>query len=129
MRKKILVADDDEAGRLLLSRILSSAGYEIIQAENGEQALELFRKQKPDLIITDMNMPVMDGFDLAGIIREDPDSAHIPIIFISAMYKDVESKVRAMDIGGNEYLTQPLDRDELLYKVKAMMNCSGHEGR
>jgi diguanylate cyclase (GGDEF)-like protein/PAS domain S-box-containing protein len=118
---KILIADDNEAGRQLLSRILSSAGYEIILAENGEQALEVYREQNPDLIITDLNMPVMDGFELVGAIRQDANSAHVPIIFISAMYKDIVSKVKAMDIGGNEYLTLPIDRDELLFKVKAIL--------
>jgi len=118
---KILIVDDDEAGRKLLSRILVSAGYEIITAENGEQALEVFREQKPDLMITDLNMPVMDGFELAEAIRQDSSAAHVPIIFISAMYMDIVSKVKAMEIGGNEYLTQPIDRDELIFKVKAML--------
>jgi diguanylate cyclase (GGDEF)-like protein/PAS domain S-box-containing protein len=118
---KILIVDDNEAGRQLLVRILSSAGYEIIPAENGEQALEVYREQNPDLIITDLNMPVMDGFELAEAIRQDANSAHVPIIFISAMYKDIVSKVKAMDIGGNEYLTLPVDRDELIFKVKAML--------
>ena len=66
-------------------------------------------------------MPVMDGFHLAEAIRQDSGSAHIPIIFISAMYRDMVSKVKAIDIGGNEYLTQPIDRDELIFKVKAML--------
>lgn len=117
----ILIVDDDETGRNLLSRLLSSHDYQIIPAENGEQALELFREHTPDLIITDLNMPVMDGFQLAEAIRQDPKSAHIPIIYISALYRDMQSKVRAMDIGGNEYLTQPVNKDELLYKVKAML--------
>jgi len=117
----ILIVDDNETGRQLLGRILTSAGYEIISTGNGEQALEIFRQQKPDLIITDLNMPVMNGFEFAEAVRAETNSAHVPIIFMSAMYRDMESKVKAMDIGGNEYLTQPIDRDELIYKVKAML--------
>jgi diguanylate cyclase (GGDEF)-like protein/PAS domain S-box-containing protein len=118
---KILIVDDNEANRYLLVKLLKSEGYEIITADNGEHALEIYSEQAPDLIITDMNMPVMDGFELAETIRKDANSAHIPIIFISAMYRDMVSKVKAMDIGGNEYLTLPVDHDELNYKVKAML--------
>ncbi len=116
-----LIVDDDEAGRRLLERILRSAGYIVITANNGKEALETFNRAAPDLIITDLNMPVMNGFELATEIRRDANSTHIPIIYISAMYKDIATKIKAMDIGGNEYLTQPIDREELLYKVKAML--------
>jgi len=118
---KILIADDSLAGRNLLIKILTSAGHNVVPCENGEDALDKFNKHKPDLVITDVKMPLMDGFELASAIRKDRSTAHVPIIFISAMYKDISSKTRAIDTGGNEYLTLPVDRQELLNKVKAML--------
>jgi len=118
---KILIVDDDEGGRHLLSRVLGPAGYDTITAENGRQALDAFREHQPDLIITDLKMPVMDGFELAEAVRREANPAHIPIIFISAMYKDIQSREKAMDVGGNEYLTHPFDHDDLIVRVKAML--------
>jgi len=118
---KILIADDNSAGRNLLTKILNSAKYKVITSKNGEEALTKFNKLKPDLVITDVKMPVMDGFELASAIRNDSSTAHVPIIFVSAMYKDISSKTKAIDTGGNEYLTLPIDRNELLYKVKSML--------
>ncbi len=120
-KAKILIVDDNEASRYSLEKILSYSGYEIISAGNGRDALQRFHKDKPDLLITDMDMPLMNGFELAIEIRRDTEFSHIPIIFISAMYKDLTSKVIAMEIGGNDYITQPVDSDELLFKVKAML--------
>jgi len=118
---KILIADDNLAGRNLIAKILNSAKYKVIPAKNGEEALNKFNKHRPDLVITDVKMPVMDGFELASAIRKDSSTAHVPILFISAMYKDISSKIKAIDTGGNEYLTLPVDRNELLYKVKSML--------
>ena len=81
---KILIADDSSAGRNLLKKILTSAGHNVVPCINGEEALDQFNKHNPDLVITDVKMPVMDGFELAAAIRKDSSTAHVPIIFISA---------------------------------------------
>lgn len=117
---KILVVDDNAASIKSLITILSSAGYETETANEGMEALDKFLKKKPDLVITDLEMPVMDGFALARLIRGDKSSAHIPIIFISAA-SDIASKLKAMETGGNDYVTRPFNDDELIYKVKAML--------
>lgn len=123
--EKILIVDDNEVNRYTLGKIITGAGYEVFTAKNGKEGLKLFKDRRPDLLITDLQMPVMDGFELAGQIRLNRSSEHIPIIFISATYTDLASKIKAMDIGGNDYLTQPVDTDELLFKVKSMLRVKG----
>ena len=117
---KILIVDDSAASLESIETILTSSGYETETANEGMEALDKFLKHKPDLVITDLEMPVMDGFALARLIRGDKSSAHIPIIFISAA-SDIASKLKAMETGGNDYITRPFNDDELLYKVKAML--------
>ncbi len=117
----LLVVDDNETNRYSLEKILGRVGYRVTTARDGKEGMEVFRREHPDLVITDLDMPVLDGFEFAAQIRSDPKVAHIPIIFISATYKDIQTKIKAMDIGGNDYLAQPIDFDELLFKVKAML--------
>jgi diguanylate cyclase (GGDEF)-like protein len=117
---KILVVDDNAASIKSLQTILSSSGYEIETANEGMEALDKFLKQKPDLVITDLEMPVMDGFALARLIRGDISSAHISILFISSA-RNIASKIKAMETGGNDFIPRPYNNDELLYKVKAML--------
>ncbi len=117
---KILIVDDSAASLDSIETILTSSGYETETANEGMEALDKFLKHKPDLVITDLEMPVMDGFALARLIRGDKSSAHVPIIFISAA-SDIASKLKAMETGGNDYITRPFNDDELLYKVKAML--------
>ncbi len=117
---KILVVDDNVASLKSLITILTSSGYEIETANEGMEALDKFLKQKPDLVITDLEMPVMDGFALARLIRGDKSSAHIPILFISSA-RNIASKIKAMETGGNDFIPRPYNNDELLYKVKAML--------
>ncbi|NVM22181.1 MAG: response regulator [Desulfobacterales bacterium] len=118
---KILVADDSQANRYALEKLLSAAGYDVVTAGNGQEAVEEFKKNKPDLVVMDLHMPIMDGFEAARQIRRDNDPIHIPIIFISATYKDLASKTKALDLGGNDYLTIPIEPEELIARVKAML--------
>lgn len=116
---KILVVDDTEADLHVLQEILTAEGHDIFTASSGKQALERFRTHNPDLVITDVNMPLMDGFELAKEIRKV--ALHTPVIFTSAVYRDVASKAGPMEEGINDYLAKPLDFDELKYKVSVMM--------
>lgn len=118
---KILLVDDNKAGRYLHRKILSSAGYEVLTARDGKDALKQFRKMVPDLVIADVRMPVMDGYELAKEIRRDKKSARIPILFISAVYKDIASKLKALEAGGNDFIEQPVDRDEMLFRVRSLL--------
>ncbi|HET9747452.1 MAG TPA: GAF domain-containing protein [Chitinophagaceae bacterium] len=109
----ILIVDDDDSIRSLLQQELSDAGYLIEQATNGKEALEIVRKNKPDLIILDVMMPEMNGFDVAAVLKNDPQTMDIPIIVLSV----VQDKARGYRIGVDRYLTKPIDTTELFAEV------------
>jgi len=109
----ILVVDDDDSIRSLLEQELGEAGYLIEQAANGKAALESIRKHRPDLIILDVMMPEMNGFDVAAILKNDPQTMDIPIIILSI----VQDKARGFRIGVDRYLTKPIDTAQLFTEV------------
>ena len=113
----ILIVDDDDSIRNLLHQELSDAGYLIEEAANGKQALEAVRRNKPDLIILDIMMPEMNGFDVAAILKNDPDTMDIPIIVLSV----VQDKTRGFRIGVDRYLTKPIDTARLFSEVGTLL--------
>jgi len=113
----ILVVDDDDSIRSLLQQELSDAGYLIEQATNGKEALESVRKNRPDLIILDVMMPEMNGFDVAAVLKNDPQTMDIPIIVLSI----VQDKARGYRIGVDRYLTKPIDTAQLFKEVGALL--------
>ncbi len=113
----ILVVDDDDSIRSLLQQELSDAGYLIEQATNGKEALESIRKNRPDLIILDVMMPEMNGFDVAAILKNDPQTMDIPIIVLSV----VQDKARGYRIGVDRYLTKPINTTELFAEVGSLL--------
>ncbi|MGA1871204.1 MAG: ATP-binding protein [bacterium] len=118
---RILVADDNKTNRYIYKKILSSNGYEVVCKQNGKEAVEEFNKQMPDLVILDVKMPLMDGYEGAEQIRLQKSALHVPILFISATYRDMTFKMKGVDIGGNDYITYPIDPEELLFKVKSLL--------
>ncbi|MGE5107046.1 MAG: GAF domain-containing protein, partial [Sphingobacteriales bacterium] len=113
----ILVVDDDDSIRSLLQQELNDAGYLIEEASNGKQALECVRKRRPDLIILDVMMPEMNGFDVAAILKNDPQTMDIPIIVLSI----VQDKARGFRIGVDRYLTKPIDTGQLFAEVGTLL--------
>ena len=113
----ILVVDDDDAIRSLLHQELSDAGYLIEEATNGKDALEKVRRNKPDLIILDVMMPEMNGFDVAAVLKNDPTTMDIPIIILSI----VQDKIRGYRIGVDRYLTKPIDTAQLFIEVGTLL--------
>jgi CheY-like chemotaxis protein len=113
----ILIVDDDDSIRSLLQQELSEGGYLIDEATNGKEALERIRKNRPDLIILDVMMPEMNGFDVAAILKNDPQTMDIPIIVLSI----VQDKIRGYRIGVDRYLTKPIDTAELFTEVGALL--------
>ncbi|MDP4164658.1 MAG: GAF domain-containing protein, partial [Bacillota bacterium] len=109
----ILVVDDDDSIRSLLHQELSDAGYIIEEAKDGKLALESIRKNRPDLIILDVMMPEINGFDVAAILKNDPQTMDIPIIILSI----VQDKARGFRIGVDRYLTKPIDTAKLFEEV------------
>jgi CheY-like chemotaxis protein len=113
----ILVVDDDGSIRSLLHQELSDAGYIIEEAKDGKQALESIRRNRPDLIILDVMMPEINGFDVAAILKNDPQTMDIPIIILSI----VQDKARGFRIGVDRYLTKPIDTVQLFEEVGSLL--------
>jgi len=110
---KILIVDDDDSIRSLLHQELGDAGYHIDEASNGKEALERVRTNRPDLIILDIMMPEMNGFDVAAVLKNDPQTMDIPIIVLSV----VQDKARGFRIGVDRYLTKPIDTGLLFNEI------------
>jgi two-component system cell cycle response regulator DivK len=117
MSKRILVVEDQADNRRILRDLLTSAGYEIIQAENGEEALAAAARDRPDLILMDIQLPLLDGYEATRRIKADPELRAIPIIVITsyALSGD-ESKARAA--GCDAYVSKPYSPRALLAKIR-----------
>ena len=120
MSARILVVDDIEANRRLLQAKLEAQYYTVIQAENGPQALEVARKELPDIILLDVMMPGMDGYEVCRRLKEDPATAFIPVVMVTAL-SDTEDRVRGLDAGAEDFLTKPVDDFALMSRVGALM--------
>ena len=119
MTKKILIVDDDSSMVRLISQVLSSKGYEMLESNNGQDALRLLYSQKPDLVLLDVVMPTMDGWQTCSRIRDI--SATIPIIMLTGRRKTEEDVVRGLDYGADDYLIKPVGNKELTARVQAML--------
>ncbi|MBL8051357.1 MAG: response regulator, partial [Anaerolineales bacterium] len=108
----ILIVDDEAAGRHTLESILEGQDYQIVMAENGPEAIEKAKKILPDVILLDVMMPGMDGFEVCRHLRNDPNLAEVPIIILTAL-DDRKSLLQGLDAGADDYLTKPYDRYEL----------------
>ncbi|WP_445383196.1 response regulator [Robiginitalea sp. IMCC43444] len=113
----ILVVDDDTPIRSLLRQELSDAGYNVKEAADGKAALDMVRVSKPDLIILDVMMPEINGFDVAAVLKNDPATMDIPIIILSI----VQDKERGLRIGVDRYLTKPIDTEKLFHEVDELL--------
>lgn len=114
----ILVVDDTEANRKLLTWILEDDGHNVVEARDGAQAVELFKQHDIDLVLMDVMMPVMDGFEATKAIKEHLGGRHVPIIFLTALSDDA-SLAKCLSIGGDDFLSKPINEQILQAKIKA----------
>src|SRR5262245_36063177 len=117
MSKCILVVEDQEDNRRILRDLLGNAGYQLIEAESGEEALAAVAKQRPDLILMDIQLPVMDGYEAARCIKSDPDMKAVPIIAVTS-YALAGDEAKARAAGCNAYISKPFSPRALLEKVR-----------
>jgi class 3 adenylate cyclase len=115
-RGLVLVVDDDEANRMLLRDPLEAHGYEIVEAENGEQALQKVEQRPPDVILLDVMMPGMDGFEVCRRLKKDAHTAHIPILVVTALSERLE-RLMGIAAGASDFLCKPVDLQELTLRV------------
>jgi DNA-binding response OmpR family regulator len=116
----ILVADDEEDLRELVSYRLSRSGYEVVEAVDGQEAFELATERTPDLMVLDVMMPRLDGYELTRRVREEDSLRSVPVILLTA--RSQESDVsRGFDVGADDYLKKPFNPDELVARVRAVL--------
>jgi two-component system, cell cycle response regulator DivK len=117
---KILLVEDNEMNRDMLSRRLIRAGHEVDIATDGQQAIQMAEDTMPDLILMDMNLPVIDGWDASSRIKAQASTCQIPIIALTA-HAMVEDRQRAFAVGCNDYDSKPVDLPRLLGKISALL--------
>jgi two-component system, cell cycle response regulator DivK len=120
MSKRVLVVDDQEDNRRILRDLLTSVGYEIIEAEDGEQAIIVAAVRRPDLILMDIQMPILDGYDATRRIKADPTLRNIPIIVVTS-YALSGDEERALAAGCDAYIAKPYSPRQLLARVREFL--------
>ncbi|MDQ6619062.1 MAG: response regulator [Pseudomonadota bacterium] len=117
--KTVLIVDDSATERHLLNDLLSKAGFDVIASESGEDAIRKSKAELPDLILMDVVMPGLNGFQATRAISRDPDTRRIPIIMCTSKSQETD-KIWGMRQGARDYVVKPVDRDELLTKIAAL---------
>ena len=118
---KLLVVDDVQTNVLLLKALLSKEGYGILVANNGQEALEVIRNENPDLILLDVMMPGMDGFEVAERLKSEEYRCEIPIIFLTAL-DDTQSIVNGFKLGAGDFISKPFRKEELMVRIKHQLS-------
>ena len=119
MDKKILVIEDDPATLRLIRYTLEGEGYQVLTASNGLEGLRKAREEDPDLIVLDVMLPGIDGFEICHRLRAEPQTAQLPILMLSAKAREID-KATGLKVGADDYLTKPWHRLELVTKVATM---------
>jgi DNA-binding response OmpR family regulator len=119
-KKKILAVDDEPNILMSIEFILDMEGYEVYTAHDGEEALEVARRVRPDVILLDINMPRKDGYEVCRILREQDDMAGTKVIMLTAKGQTLEKK-KGLEVGADEYVTKPFSADELLEAIRGCL--------
>ena len=128
MKPDLLIVDDQPDNLQVLSAILESAGYKVRKAINGEFALKVIRLQPPDLILLDVLMPGMGGYEVCQQLKQDPTICEIPVIFLSALSRG-EDKVKGFEVGGADYITKPFQAEEVLARLTYQLEIRSLQAR
>jgi putative two-component system response regulator len=120
MQGPILIVEDDLSNRLLLEEILKAEGYQVTTATNGEQALEEFARHPPELVLTDVMMPKMDGFEFCRRLKSDPETQLTPVVLVTSLAA-ARDRVKGIEAGADDFLNKPYDHSELLARVRSLL--------
>ncbi len=120
MNEKILVVEDDPSTLRFLQYTLEVDGYQVLMASNGLQGLRKARTEVPDLVILDVMLPGMDGFDICHRLRGQPETAHLPILMFSAKAQEIDRDT-GLNLGANDYIIKPADSSKILRQVRRLL--------
>ncbi len=124
MPKQILIVDDEPSIIVALQFLMEQNGYKTIVAFSGEEAMEAIELYHPDLILLDIMLPVVDGFEVCQRVRENPEWTDIRIVMVTALGSEV-NVTKGLDLGADAYITKPFSNAELVAKVKELIECRG----
>ncbi|MFO8032038.1 MAG: response regulator [Desulfohalobiaceae bacterium] len=127
IQQHILNVDDDQTGLLFSSQVLRKTGYEVTEASSGQKALELASELQPDLILLDVRLPDIDGFQVCQKLKTDIQTAHIPILHLSAIHVQEKERIAGLEAGADGYLTKPISPKELLAHINALLRLKSTE--
>ncbi|MEW5767656.1 MAG: response regulator [bacterium] len=119
--ERILIVEDDEDVIEFVSDLVQAVDFEVFVAKNGPECLKLAKELLPTLILLDIRIPLMDGFEICPKLRDNFSTSHIPIVVLSGVCKDIEDKVKGLDLGADDYITKPFDGKELIARIKAIL--------
>lgn len=123
--KSILIVDDNKLSREILKNTLQNAGYTIMEAKNGEEAMQIYKNSFPDMVILDIIMPGMSGFEILKILRNDEENLILPIIILTSK-DDYNERIHGLELGADDYLVKPFNEKELLIKVNNLFQRIEH---
>ncbi|OGR00857.1 MAG: DNA-binding response regulator [Deltaproteobacteria bacterium RIFOXYD12_FULL_55_16] len=133
-RETILVVEDDENIQQLVGYNLAKAGFHVLYADNGEQALSVIKREKPELIVLDLMLPGLSGFEVCKLVRKDPKTRNLPIVMLTAKSEENDMAM-GLDLGADDYITKPFSPKVLISRIKAALRRKeglaeeGSEGR
>ena len=119
-KRRILLADDDPGLRRLIGTTLGTEDFELLHATDGEEALQMARQQRPELVLLDVNMPKLDGFEVCRSLKSEPETAGIKVVMLTARGADVD-RAKGRDAGADDYFIKPFSPVQLLNKVYALL--------
>ena len=117
---KVLIVDDEPANVAVLSRFLEHERYHVLSAENGPDALDTVSAEEPSLVLLDVMMPAMNGFEVCRRIKSSPTTLFLPVVLVTGL-ADTESRVKGILAGADDFLSKPVDRQELVTRVKSLL--------
>ena len=118
---KILIVEDEDATRETWAEFFENAGYAVVQAADGQEALDQARIEQPNLVLLDLRLPRLDGYQVCQRLKADPTTAHMPIIMITAFLTGPSDTVRGIEYGADDYLNKPVDLDVLAARVRMIL--------